>query len=88
MQLTTDEDHIPTISTPNPSYSPIPPDTSLPTDMLISLLPGQLQVQDDGIDTEKLTPSPDTSASATDLIPKVDEETIAGIIYACMCLCV
>lgn len=75
--LTTDEDHIPTISTPNPSYSPIPPDTSLPTDMLISLLPGQLQVQDDGIDTEKLTPSPDTSASATDLIPKVDEETIA-----------
>ena len=58
--------------------------------MLISVLPGQLQVQDDGIDTEKLTPSPDTSASAPDLIPKVDEETIAGIIhvYVFVCVCV
>ena len=79
-QLTTDQDHMPvTLVTHS---SPPPLEATLPSDMLVSLLPSQLRVgdsEDDKISSSTPSPSPDTSSGGVaGIVAELDTETAEG----------
>ena len=82
-QLTTDEDHlnpVPISSTPVDNKPAIPPDESLPSDMLISL-PGRVRLESSirSIQTSIVTPD-------SEILPVADEETAEREREICVCV--
>ena len=78
LQLTTDQDHIPVTMVTHVS----PPDrlieSMLPTDMLVSILPSRLRVEQTD-DDQSTTPSPDTTTQlSAGIVAEADTETAEG----------